>query len=58
MFIGRRDISGLKLLKQWEFWLMWIIYFFAAGTSLMFLNNIAVMAQAFNRPSSIHRYVC
>ncbi|KAM9957681.1 hypothetical protein ACTFIW_012650 [Dictyostelium discoideum] len=51
---GRRDISGLKLLKQWEFWLMWIIYFFAAGTSLMFLNNIAVMAQAFNRPSSIH----
>ncbi|KAN0006614.1 hypothetical protein ACTFIU_003328 [Dictyostelium citrinum] len=51
---GRRDISGLKLLKQWEFWLMWIIYFFSAGTSLMFLNNIAVMAQALNRPASIH----
>ncbi|KAN0042666.1 hypothetical protein ACTA71_011476 [Dictyostelium dimigraforme] len=51
---GKRDISGLKLLKQWEFWLMWIIYFFAAGTSLMFLNNIAVMAQALNKPASIH----
>ncbi|KAK5580078.1 hypothetical protein RB653_000091 [Dictyostelium firmibasis] len=51
---GRRDISGLKLLKQWEFWLMWVIYFFAAGTSLMYLNNIAVMAQALDKPSSMH----
>ncbi|KAM9961072.1 hypothetical protein ACTFIW_010248 [Dictyostelium discoideum] len=50
---GKRDVSGLKLLKMVEFWGLWIIYFFAGGCSIMFLNNIAIMAESLGEPDSI-----
>ncbi|KAM9986988.1 hypothetical protein ACTFIY_011398 [Dictyostelium cf. discoideum] len=50
---GKRDISGFKLLKMIEFWGLWIIYFFAGGFSIMFLNNIAIMAEAMKESDSI-----
>ncbi|KAM9941548.1 hypothetical protein ACTFIT_008106 [Dictyostelium discoideum] len=49
---GKRDVSGLKLLKMVEFWGLWIIYFFAGGCSIMFLNNIAIMAESLREPDS------
>ncbi|KAM9991261.1 hypothetical protein ACTFIZ_004678 [Dictyostelium cf. discoideum] len=51
---GKRDVSGLKLLKMVEFWGLWIIYFFAGGLSIMFLNNIAIMAEAMGESDSVH----
>ncbi|KAM9961070.1 hypothetical protein ACTFIW_010246 [Dictyostelium discoideum] len=51
---GKRDITGLKLLKMIEFWGLWIIYFFAGGLSIMFLNNIAIMAEAMKESDSVH----
>ncbi|KAN0027641.1 hypothetical protein ACTFIU_010614 [Dictyostelium citrinum] len=51
---GKRDVSGLKLLKMIEFWGLWIIYFFAGGLSIMFLNNIAIMAEAMKESDSMH----
>ncbi|KAM9941547.1 hypothetical protein ACTFIT_008105 [Dictyostelium discoideum] len=51
---GKRDISGFKLLKMIEFWGLWIIYFFAGGLSIMFLNNIAIMAEAMKESDSVH----
>ncbi|KAN0039497.1 hypothetical protein ACTA71_007286 [Dictyostelium dimigraforme] len=50
---GKRDVSGLKLLKMVEFWGLWIIYFFAGGCSIMFLNNIAIMAESLGESDSI-----
>eukprot|EP01133_Synstelium_polycarpum_P006595 gene6595-7659_t len=50
---GKRDISGLDLLRTSEFWMMFSIYFFGAGTGLMFLNNIGSISLAFDRPSNI-----
>ncbi|KAN0034419.1 hypothetical protein ACTFIV_000928 [Dictyostelium citrinum] len=50
---GKRDVSGLNLLKMIEFWGLWIIYFFAGGCSIMFLNNIAIMAESLGEPDSI-----
>ncbi|KAK5576206.1 hypothetical protein RB653_007347 [Dictyostelium firmibasis] len=51
---GKRDVTGLKLLKMIEFWGLWIIYFFAGGLSIMFLNNIAIMAESLKESDSIH----
>ncbi|KAK5576207.1 hypothetical protein RB653_007348 [Dictyostelium firmibasis] len=50
---GKRDVSGLKLLRMVEFWCLWIIYFFAGGCSIMFLNNIAIMSESLGEPESI-----
>ncbi|KAF2069354.1 hypothetical protein CYY_009325 [Polysphondylium violaceum] len=38
---GKRDISGLKLWTNIEYIITFINYFFVAGGSLMFLNNIS-----------------
>ncbi|EGC30419.1 hypothetical protein DICPUDRAFT_83634, partial [Dictyostelium purpureum] len=49
----KRDISGLQLFKNVEFWVLFVIYFFCAGGSLMFLNNIGVMGEALNESDSV-----
>ncbi|EFA86239.1 hypothetical protein PPL_00801 [Heterostelium album PN500] len=50
---GKRDITGLQLLKTEEFWLLFIIYFFVAGTCLMFLNNIGSVGKANGKSSDL-----
>ncbi|KYR02330.1 hypothetical protein DLAC_01161 [Tieghemostelium lacteum] len=50
---GKREISGLKLLKSVEFYLMFSVYFFCAGGCLMFLNNIGPLVESLGKHESL-----